>query len=99
MTKNGTAKANKFAGTCSSCRRQVPAGAGLLGPKVDGRWTVRHAGCAATTTTARPAARDDHGRCEACGRRSALVTARDMSGIPCRVCRSCAADPCGLSVA
>lgn len=39
---------NAYAGDCSLCGGHVPANAGRLGPKVDGRWTVTHdeGGCA-----------------------------------------------------
>lgn len=36
---------NKFAGRCSRCGSTVEAGAGTLGPKQDGRWTVLHTEC------------------------------------------------------
>lgn len=41
---------NRYPGKCSACGQWLDAGAGLLGPKVDGRWTVKHDG----TCPARP---------------------------------------------
>jgi len=41
---NNTPRPNKFAGKCA-CGTHVPAGAGSLGGKVNGRWTTRCAGC------------------------------------------------------
>jgi hypothetical protein len=38
------ARSNTYPGNCSRCGARVPAEGGLLGPKVDGRWTVLHAG-------------------------------------------------------
>ena len=54
MAATATRKANVYAGRCAKCAGHVAAGAGLLGSKVDGRWTVEHATCptAATTTDA-----------------------------------------------
>lgn len=37
-----SARPNKFAGICLACGGNVPAGTGILGTKVDGRWTVTH---------------------------------------------------------
>lgn len=53
MTTTTTARPNTYAGTCTSCGKHVAAGAGLLGGKVNGRWTVRHADCEQPTTTMR----------------------------------------------
>jgi len=39
-----TNRTNKFAGNCT-CGTRVAAGAGVLGPKVAGRWTTRCWGC------------------------------------------------------
>jgi hypothetical protein len=38
---------NAYAGACAKCGERVEAGAGLLGDKVDGRWTVEHVECPA----------------------------------------------------
>lgn len=50
---------NSYPGTCTSCAGHVPAAAGLLGGKVDGRWTVQHTSCpqvgAGTTVSAHAA--------------------------------------------
>lgn len=46
---------NRFAGECHLCGGHVAAEAGVLGPKVDGRWTTAHRDGECTTTTA-PAA-------------------------------------------
>lgn len=51
--KNTTPPANKYAGTCAICGEKVAAGAGTLGPKVDGKWTTR---CAAHSAAAIEAA-------------------------------------------
>jgi hypothetical protein len=45
MTRTQTRKANQYAGQCSKCHGHVPAGAGYLGGKVNGRWTVEHINC------------------------------------------------------
>lgn len=34
---------NSYAGSCVTCGERVEAGAGVLGEKVDGKWTVAHA--------------------------------------------------------
>ena len=56
MTKTSTktARANTYAGTCTRCHTSVAAGAGLLGGRVDGRWTVTHRDgqCAASAASA-----------------------------------------------
>lgn len=51
MTTTKT-RPNSYAGTCSRCGTHVAAQAGLLGPKVDGRWTVEHTECPAVDATA-----------------------------------------------
>lgn len=38
-------KPNAYAGACAKCGERVEAGAGLLGAKVEGRWTVEHFDC------------------------------------------------------
>ena len=55
-TAKPTARPNTYAGLCSRCAERVAAGDGILGAKVDGRWTVLHATCptlAAGRTSAR----------------------------------------------
>lgn len=56
MASTTATRTNTYAGTCSECGERVAAAAGLLGPKVDGRWTVRHADCQPQVTTYRSAA-------------------------------------------
>lgn len=51
-----TRRPNTYAATCRSCGGSVAAQAGLLGPKVAGRWTVEHTTCP-TTPVAAPARR------------------------------------------
>lgn len=41
-TSTRTARANKYAGTCTICRHHVPAGAGLLGGSSSTGWTTEH---------------------------------------------------------
>lgn len=53
MTDTTTARPNTYAGICTMCGTKVAAGAGLLGGKVNGRWTVRHTDCEQPTTTTR----------------------------------------------
>lgn len=55
MTTTTAARPNTYAGVCSECGNRVAAGAGLLGSKVDGRWTVRHAECEPEVQTFRSA--------------------------------------------
>ncbi len=94
MTATATAtRPNTYAGTCIMCSGPVAAGAGLLGGKVQGRWTVRHAVCGSTapakrTTTKSTARRTSSHRCESCGRSGAHLAA-DSSGIVGYVCHRC----------
>ena len=88
-----TARPNTYAGACTQCSGQVAAGAGLLGGKVNGRWTVRHAACGSTpppkrTVTKSTARRTSSHRCESCGRSGAHL-ASDSSGIVGYVCYRC----------
>jgi len=48
---NTAARTNKFAAKCTTCGTHVPAGAGSLGGKVNGRWVTR---CATHTPAAAP---------------------------------------------
>ena len=41
-----TPSPNRYPGNCKCCTAHVPAGAGFLGGKVDGRWTVQCSPCA-----------------------------------------------------
>lgn len=104
-TVKATVKANAYAGSCTLCGGRVEAGAGHLGGRVDGRWTVEHATCPTTQVaahTASPAratsvrvtrSASHGGRCEQCGRTAArLVEAVDMSGIAGMVCFRCDTD-------
>lgn len=51
-TATRTRRPNTYAGTCSDCGTRVAAGAGHLGPKVNGRWTTQHTDCANNTPKA-----------------------------------------------
>lgn len=42
-----TPRPNRYAGPCATCGENVAEGAGRLGDKVGGRWTVRHNVCPA----------------------------------------------------
>jgi hypothetical protein len=82
-------RSNTYAGVCSSCGTRVAAGAGLLGGKVNGRWTVRHSNCsmsvhATSTVSVRPGAH----RCQECGRSGArwITDASGISGYACGRC-------------
>ena len=89
-TQSTSRKANVYAGTCSKCGAHVAAQAGLLGSKVNGRWTVRHTDCAANTQVA-PARQSLHAhryatRRPACitgGNCSSFGTGRDCGGYDC----------------
>lgn len=48
MTTSTNHKPNQYPGPCRNCGGNVPAGAGRLGGKVDGRWTVAHIECPTT---------------------------------------------------
>jgi hypothetical protein len=49
MTATATrTRPNAYAGTCRSCGGSVAAQAGILGPRVAGRWTVEHTTCPST---------------------------------------------------
>lgn len=52
MTATKT-RPNTYAGNCRNCGSRVPAQAGLLGGKVDGRWTVLHTECPASAPASR----------------------------------------------
>ncbi len=43
--RQASTKPNKFGGSCVNCSQYIPAGAGLLGGKVNGKWTVKHIDC------------------------------------------------------
>ena len=61
-----TTRTNSYAGTCHDCGTHVAAQAGLLGAKIDGRWTIRHTACPTTTaSTPRPASRTYASTCDA----------------------------------
>jgi hypothetical protein len=47
QTQTRTRRPNTYAGSCRNCGEQVGAGAGYLGAKVMGRWTVEHGECPA----------------------------------------------------
>ncbi len=49
-----TSRSNAYQGICRKCGGHVAAQAGLLGPKVNGRWTVEHATCPQTVQPAQP---------------------------------------------
>lgn len=98
-TATATRRQNTYAGTCRTCGGHVAAGAGLLGPKVGGRWTVEHlghpAGAAtqpAPAHTAKPTAARKP-RCAECGVNAGVVVCRDSSGITDVCCHRCAARP------
>jgi hypothetical protein len=38
-------QSNKYGGACVNCSQYVPAGAGFLAGKVNGKWAVKHADC------------------------------------------------------
>lgn len=77
FTKVANVRPNKFPGKCTFCGGRVAAGAGVLGPKVGGRWTVRHdnGDCESGVVVTRFSSgavvtRNRRGRCEdapACG--------------------------------
>ncbi len=94
-----TRKANIYAGTCHNCGGHVAAQAGLLGSRVNGRWTVQHTECPTATLahSAAPAYAPAYvsptrtGRsheCESCGAPRAH-RAIDMSGIAGYACYRC----------
>lgn len=56
MSTQTATRPNAYAGDCSSCGTRVAASAGLLGPKVNGRWTVQHTTCPTATTRTRTSA-------------------------------------------
>lgn len=61
-TATRSQRPNTYPGTCSGCGSHVAAQGGVLGGRVDGRWTVRHTECPTTpaptaTATRRPAPR------------------------------------------
>jgi hypothetical protein len=55
---NNAPRTNKFSGQCN-CGTYVPAGAGSLGGKVDGRWVTRCAACTPAPSTSRSYSDDD----------------------------------------
>lgn len=71
---------NRYAGPCGTCGENVPAGAGRLGDRVGGRWTVRHNVCPAVEAEerefmARAKARAEADCAEAIARMQAAITA------------------------
>ena len=56
MSTQTSTRPNTYPGTCTRCHGHVPAQGGLLGGKVNGRWTVTHTTCPTTSSPARPAA-------------------------------------------
>lgn len=102
-TSTTTARANTYAGTCTRCHTPVAAGAGLLGGRVDGRWTVTHrdGDCRARTTADMTPA--ERGMAVIAPRRATYYAGRSTSRRSCPTggnCssfgsgRSCAADDC-----
>src|SRR3990172_7748108 len=76
------ARTNTYAGKCSACGYNVAAQAGLLGGKVNGRWTVRHSYCADTASTpavASPARRGGYARPSIVGGRRSCITGGNCS--------------------
>jgi len=59
-----TARPNTYAGRCSTCGSHVAAGAGLLGPKVEGRWTVEHTAGQCTAAVLVPRSARDCAWCD-----------------------------------
>lgn len=53
MNNTATARPNTYAGPCATCGAHVAAAAGILGAKINGRWTVAHATCPTTPAPAR----------------------------------------------
>lgn len=87
MTTTTATRSNAYAGTCSGCGNRVAAHEGLLGDKVNGRWTVKHTDCTTPTTHSARTRTRGHA-CEACGARNAHW-AYDMSGIGGYACHRC----------
>lgn len=85
---------NTYAGSCSNCHSHVAAGAGVLGGKVGGRWTVRHTTCGASPVTRRPKPdiTDGYGRPVSARRSRSCPTDGNCSSYS---GRSCGADDCG----
>ena len=46
-------RTNKYAGSCGTCRKHVPANGGTLS-KIGGRWVVRHLACQDVSRGSRP---------------------------------------------
>lgn len=86
MTVTATkTRSNTYAGTCSKCSTHVAAQAGVLGGKVNGRWTVRHTNCSKTATKTVKTyvapfyigrAYSGNGRCSECGNSGTCFSCR-----------------------
>ena len=67
QTQTQSERPNQYPGQCSGCGTRLAAQAGLLGPKVAGRWTVRHRDCSAAPAISAPRPRiSSRGGCYAC---------------------------------
>lgn len=75
-----TPRPNRFAGPCSACGENVPAGAGRLGDKVNGRWAVAHNVCPAVEAEERDFMARAKARAEA-DRQASLARMAEALGI------------------
>ena len=82
------ARTNTYPGNCARCGGWVEAQEGMLGDKVDGRWTVEHRTKCPTGPVYAPTAARAGRRCEVCGASVAHFT-HDLSGIGGYACRRC----------